>query len=107
MTAMLVMAAALGLPGMAHASTPSVQLELCNQESQSGVFEITGFNQHNNRTTSPMYNIGGRRCRVISGWWWKMDQTVSIAVRRNSLNIQDFHINSDNRDGSTVRFWVQ
>jgi len=107
MTAALVTTAVLGLPGLAHAASPSVQLELCNNESQTGVFEITGLNQHNARVSSPQYDIRGRQCRIFGNWWWKTDQWVRIAVRRNSLNIGEFHIDSNDRDGSTVRHWVR
>lgn len=104
MTAALITAAAFGLPGMAHAASPSVQLQLCNSDSQTGTFEITGLNQHNNRVSSPQYSISGRQCRTISNWWWKTGQTVSVAARRTSLNVWHFDIDSNERNGSTVGY---
>lgn len=105
--ATVLAAAGLGLPGLAQAASPSVQLELCNQESQTGTFEITGLNQNSRRVSSPLTTIGGRRCHVVTNWWWKTDQWVRIAVRRASLNVEEYPINGDARDGSTVRFWVR
>lgn len=105
--AAVLAAAGLGLPGLAQAASPSVQLELCNNESQAGTFEITGRNQHNARVSSPLTDIGGRRCKIIANWWWKTDQVVSVAVRRNSLNLQEFYIGPNERNDSTVRFWIQ
>src|SRR5690349_7636050 len=80
-----VVAAVLGTPGLAQASSPSVQVELCNSRPESGEFEITGLNQHNTRVSSPILFISGQGCRVFANWWWKTGQTVSVAARRGSL----------------------
>ncbi|WP_330277122.1 hypothetical protein OG205_16500 [Lentzea sp. NBC_00516] len=106
MIATLVVAAALGLPGMAHASSPSVQVKLCNNYWQSGSFQITGLNQHDQRASTPQYDIAANQCRLIGNCWWKTGQTVSIAVRRSSLSVKWYDINSNERNGSTVTFGV-
>jgi hypothetical protein len=100
-----VVAAGLGSPGLAQASSPSVQLELCNTRPESGDFEITGLNQHNARVSSPILVISGRGCRLFANWWWKTGQTVSVAARRGgSLIGASITISSSERNGSTLTY---
>ncbi|MCP2241964.1 hypothetical protein [Lentzea aerocolonigenes] len=102
-----VAAAVLGTPGLAQASSPSVQLELCNTRPESGEFEITGRNQHDTRVSSPILIISGGGCRLFANWWWKTSQTVSVAARRGgSLSGVSFTISSAERNGSTVTYPV-
>jgi len=101
-----VIAAGLGSPGPAQASSPSVQLELCNTRAESGDFEITGLNQHNTRVSSPILFISGQGCRVFANWWWKTGQTVSVAARRGSLTVAPLTISSSERNGSTLTYPV-
>lgn len=103
----VVVAAVLGTPGLAQASSPSVQLELCNTRPESGEFEITGLNQHDARVSSPILTISGHGCRLFANWWWKTGQTVSVAVRRGgSLVRPSLTISSAERNGSTVTYPV-
>ena len=102
--AVVIAAAGLSLPGTAQASSPSVQIQLCNREPNEGVFEITGLNQHNARVSSPLTNIGGRQCRLIANWWWKTGQTVQVGVRNPSLHFWSFPIGSGERNGSTLTY---
>ncbi|KJK46275.1 hypothetical protein UK23_23880 [Lentzea aerocolonigenes] len=99
-----VVAAGLGLTAPAHASSPSVQLQICNNSPQTGTAEITGLNQHDARVSTPLTTISGNGCRLFANWWWKTGQTVHVAMRRNSLTIWDFTLSSSERDGSTVTF---
>ncbi|WP_330277124.1 hypothetical protein OG205_16510 [Lentzea sp. NBC_00516] len=102
MIATLVAGAVLGLPGMAHASSPSVQVKVCNG-SRSGNFKIHGLNQHDAKVSSPLYSIGAVQCRLVENWWWKTGQTLSITVRTTTLHVSWHDINSNERNGSTVR----
>jgi uncharacterized membrane protein len=104
LVAAFVVATALGLASPAHASSPSVQLEICNSFTQAGTAEITGHNQNDARVTTPLATISGRSCRLFANWWWKTGQTVRVAMRRDSLTIWEFDIWSSERNGSTVTF---
>jgi hypothetical protein len=102
-----VVAAGLSTPGLAHASSPSVQIELCNRSSVSGDFEITGLNQNDTRVSSPTLGISAQGCRVFANWWWKTGSTVEVRYRRaGSLEGMDFTISSSERNGSTVSYPV-
>lgn len=104
LVAAFVIAAGLGLAAPAHASSPSVQLELCNSSPQTGTAEITGLNQHDSRVSSPQTTISAQSCRLFANWWWKTGQTVRVSLRRHSLAIWEFDIRSSERNGSTVTF---
>ncbi len=104
LVAAFVVATALGPASPAHASSPSVQLEICNSFTQTGTAEITGLNQNDARVSTPLTDIPGRSCRVFANWWWKTGQAVRVAMRRNSLSIWEFTIQSSQRNGSTVTF---
>jgi hypothetical protein len=108
LTAAVVTAASLFLPGVAHASSPSVQMEVCNTDnSGSRQFELTGLNQHGDRVSSPTYSIQGRSCRVFANWWWKTGQTLEARARGLSLSETDYlDIPQGAKDGSTLRWWV-
>ena len=104
LVAAFVVAAGLGLAAPAHASSPSVQLELCNSSPQTGTAEITGLNQHDSRVSSPQTTISAQSCRLFANWWWKTGQTVRVAMRTDSLGVWEFTLSSSERDGSTVTF---
>jgi len=108
LTAAVVTAASLCLSGVAHASSPSVQMEVCNnQNSGSRQFELTGLNQDGVRVSSPIYSVQWRSCRLFANWWWKTGQTLEVRVRGTSLSETDyFGIPQDARDGSSMRWWV-
>ncbi|MET8760172.1 hypothetical protein [Lentzea sp. NPDC004782] len=108
LTAAVVTAASLFLPGVAHASSPSVQMEVCNNEnSGSRQFELTGLNQNGVRVSSPTYSIQWRSCRLFADWWWKTGQRLEVRVRGLSLSQTDyFDIPQGARDGSSMRWWV-
>ncbi|PWK85588.1 hypothetical protein C8D88_106216 [Lentzea atacamensis] len=108
LTAAVVIAASLFLPGVAHATSPSVQMEVCNnQNSGSRSFELTGLNQHGVRVSSPIYSIRWRSCQLFANWWWKTGQSLEVRVRGTSLSQTDyFGIPQGTRDGSYMRWWV-
>lgn len=108
LTAAVVTAASLFLPGVAHAASPSVQMEVCNNDNEgSRQFELTGLNQHGVRVSSPTYTIRGRRCQLFANWWWKTGQALEVRARGKSLTQTDyFDIPSGTRDGSYMRWWV-
>ncbi|MGW4212098.1 hypothetical protein ACWEIJ_29165 [Lentzea sp. NPDC004789] len=108
LTAAVATAASLFLPGVAHASSPSVQMEVCNnQNSGSRQFELTGLNQHGDRVSSPIYSIQGRSCRLFANWWWKTGQTLEARARGTSLSeTATYDIPQGTRDGSSLQWWV-
>lgn len=108
LTAAVVTAASLCLPGVAHAASPSVQMEVCNGwNSGSRQFELTGLNQHSVRVSSPIYSIPSRSCRLFANWWWRTGQTLEARSRGTSLGeTHTFTIAAGVRDGSTLRWWV-
>jgi hypothetical protein len=104
LVAAFAVAAGLGLAAPAHASSPSVQLEICNTFPQTGTVEITGLNQHDARVSTPLTSVSRRSCRLFANWWWKTGQTVRVAMRTDSLGVWEFTLSSSERDGSTVTF---
>jgi hypothetical protein len=106
LTAVVVTAASLFLPGVAHASSPSVQMDVCNNlpTSDSRQFELTGLNQHDVRVSSPIYSIDWHSCRLFANWWWKTGQRLEVRVRGTSLGETIYvDIPQGARDGSTVQ----
>jgi hypothetical protein len=73
---------AIALP--AHASRPSVELEVCNSAPEDQMVYIRGTNQNDDKvTTSFATRVKASDCAVIDDWWWGTGTTLT--VQHNSV----------------------
>lgn len=92
----------------ANASERSVQVQVCNDNSEGRPFrfKLFGRNQNGQESTSGYSVVQGHGCTLQGGWWWSVGSTVQITfnfadkpIPRGDLDFCG--LESSLRDGST------
>jgi hypothetical protein len=68
--------------GSAYASSPSVQLQVCNNGSNLASADLNGFNQNGAWSYGSFGTINN--CTQFTGWWWRTGQAVQVRLWLNS-----------------------
>jgi FlaG/FlaF family flagellin (archaellin) len=98
----------LAMTGSAQASSPSVQLKVCNNSGDSAAnITIAGYNQNGAYVTSPdVYVPADSACTTLAHWWWSTGQTVTVTWSLSYARDTTYcGLASTLKNGSTTEIW--